>query len=437
MKTLDCALLTLDRRERLVYWPAARLTLDKGRIAQARPLGRKARPGALLAIPGLVDAHCHLPQYPAVAADGGELLPWLKKHIFPLERRFKGSYARELSRLFFKDLAAHGTTAAAVYLSVYKEGAEAAFEEGARSGLRLVMGKVMMDRGSYDDAFARKHPRRGRAEVSLQESGELCARWNGAAEGRLRYAYTPRFALSCSRELMRAAGAEAARRGAFVQTHLSESRAEIAAVRRDFPEARNYADVYGEAGLLGPRTLLAHGIWLSDAERRTVKASGSVLVHCPTSNAFLSSGVMDLPAARGADCRLALGSDVAAGPSLDLLEVMRQAVFAQRLAGAHKLFSGAADRALSRGSAASEVLGAAKAFALATVHGARALDLPVGAGTLTPGAPADLVLVDPAEYDPFAPAPDGTAALARLVFRGSRHAVRATFVAGKLVWGKA
>lgn len=431
MIRLRCALLTLDRRERLIYWPDALLTLLDGKIAEARPLGPRAKASrgtldrrGLMAIPGLVDAHSHLPQYPAVAADGGELLPWLHKNIFPMERRFKGLYARELSRLFFADLAAHGTTAAAVYLSVFKDGADAAFEEGERSGLRLVMGKVMMDRGSYDSAFALNHPRESRAQASLRESDELCSRWHGAAEGRLRYAYTPRFALSCTMGLMRAAAAEAARRGAFIQTHLSESRDEVSAVRRTFPGTKSYADVYQLAGLLGPRTLLAHGIWLSDAERRLIERSDSVLVHCPTSNAFLASGVMDLASARSAGCRLALGSDVAAGPSLDLFEVMRQAVFAQRLAKAHRLFRSAPDTT------------PAQVFALATLGGARALGLPLGGGTLSPGAPADLVLVDPSQYDPFRPAPDGKTALARLVYRGSRQAVRATIVAGRRVWGK-
>lgn len=427
---LRCAVLTLDRRGRPVFWPDAVLTADGGRLAEVRPLARGKAPRGLvdrrnrLAIPGLVDAHCHLPQYPAVGVDGGELLPWLKKNIFPLERRFRGDYARRLSRLFFTELAAHGTTAASVYLSVFADSAHAAFEEGERSGLRLVMGKVMMDRGSYDEAFGRTHPRESRSRASLRESDELCARWHGAAEGRLRYAYTPRFALSCTQGLMRAAGAEAARRGAFVQTHLSESRAEVAAVRAAFPGAKSYTDVYDRAGLLGPRTLLAHGIWLSDAERRAVKASGSALVHCPTSNAFLESGIMDVPAARLAGCRTALGSDVAGGPSLDLFEVMRQSVFAQRLAKAHALFK-TPPKATPL-----------KAFELATIGGAGALGLPAGAGTLSVGAPADFVLLDSSVYDPFGPAPDAETALARLVYRGSKAAVRATFVAGRRVWGR-
>lgn len=425
---LRTSVLTLDRRGRPVFWPDALLTVDGGRWAEARPWGRGVRNAfdrrGRLAIPGLVDAHCHLPQYPAVAADGGELLPWLKRNIFPLERRFRGESARRLSRLFFTELAAHGTTAAAVYLSVYADSAHAAFEEGERSGLRLVMGKVMMDRGSYDDAFARTHPRESRPHASLRESDELCARWHGAAGGRLRYAYTPRFALSCSEGLMRAAAAEAARRGAFVQTHLSENAGEVAAVKRAFPGANSYADVYARAGLLGPRTLLGHGVWLSDAERRALAGSGSTLVHCPTSNAFLESGVMDLPAARLAGCRVALGSDVAGGPTLDLFEVMRQSVFAQRLAKAHGLFK-TPPKATPL-----------KAFELATLGGARALGLPEGAGTLTPGAPADFVLLDPAAYDPFAPAGDAETALSRLVYRGSRAAVRATFVAGDRVWGR-
>ncbi|MFA6030497.1 MAG: guanine deaminase [Elusimicrobiota bacterium] len=417
------AVLTFDRRGKLRYWPHAELRTDaRGRIAALRPLKAKgARKPSRLLIPGLIDAHCHVSQYPAVACDGLPLLPWLARHIFPLEERFRGPAARARIRRFFRELAAHGTTFAALYTSIWQDSTDACFEEAERSGLRVVMGKVMMDRHSYG---TRSTTLKGEnlTEVSIRQSCELCERWHGRAGGRLQYAFTPRFALSCSMELMREAGRLARRYGAWVQTHLSENRDEVAAVRRAFPSCRSYADVYARAGLLGPRTLLAHCVWLSDAELRKVASSGSTIVHCPTSNAFLGSGILDLARARRAGAGLALGSDVGAGPSLDLFEVMRQTVFGQRWAFAHRLFKGGG------------TVHAADAFRLATLDAAKALGLADSLGTLETGKAADFVVLDPAAWDPgFCADESAGAVVSRLVYRASRSAVRETWVAGRRV----
>ncbi|MBI4345952.1 MAG: amidohydrolase family protein, partial [Elusimicrobia bacterium] len=152
------AILTLDSEDRLRYFADGILAVGgDGRIEYCGPAaGAKLRGAAVrahrgaLVIPGLVDAHCHLPQYPAVAADGLTLLPWLERHIFPLERAFRGPKARDLARSFFADMAASGTTAACVYTSIWKDSTEVCFEEADRAGLRIAMGKVMMDQGSYD-----------------------------------------------------------------------------------------------------------------------------------------------------------------------------------------------------------------------------------------------------------------------------------------------
>lgn len=421
------SLLTFDSRDRLRYWPDAVLAVDgSGAITEAGPARGAVRRGTedlrgLLAIPGLIDAHCHASQYPAVASDGLPLLPWLKTHIFPLERGFKGPAARERARRFFKDMASHGTTTACVFTSLWAESTDDCFKEAEAAGLRVVMGKVMMDRGSYDPR--RMSPAKRRA-ASLSQSEALCRVWHGRAGGRLLYAFTPRFALSCSEELMRRAGELARRYGAYVQTHLSENREETAEARRLFPEARDYTDVYARAGLLGRRSVLAHCVWLSGREVRALASSGSAVAHCPTSNAFLASGIMDLGALRRAGVPAALGSDVGAGPSLCLFEVMRQAVGAQRCAAAHRLFRRPSG------------LDPAGAFHMATLGGARALGLGGRIGSLERGKEADFVLVEPAAYDPgFAPARDPGTAASRLVHRGSRAAVRAAFVAGRKVWG--
>lgn len=424
-----CSILTLDSQGGTRYFPDGALAVGPdghieycGPAAGARLKGAELRDRrGRLAIPGLVDAHCHLPQYPAVASDGLTLLPWLERHIFPLERGFRGHKVRSLARGFFADMAASGTTSACVYTSIWKDSTETCFEEAERSGLRIAMGKVMMDRGSYDRAF-RGSPK-DRRERSLAEADELCRRWNRRDHGRLLYAFTPRFALSCSMELMRRVSALAARHGALVQTHLAENREELAAVRRLFPGEGSYTGVYERAGLLGRRSVFAHAIWLSAPEVRALARSGCSVAHCPTSNAFLGSGVMDVGRLLAAGVPLALGSDVAAGPSLELFGVMRQAVYLQRVASAHRLFQGVGR------------ISPEQAFHIATVGGARALGLEDRIGTLERGKEADFVLLDRAAFEPAcAPRGDGSAVLARLIYRGGPGCVRETYVRGRRVW---
>lgn len=425
LRRLRAAALTCQGRA-LAFYPDAVLTVAGGRILSLRAARGETPRGVrdlrrALVLPGLVDAHCHLSQYAEVASDAGELLPWLKTRIFPAEAGFRGDRVRPLARRFFRDLAAHGTTSAAVYTSVWRDSTEACFEEALASGLRVIMGKVMMDRGSYDRHLRAARAGESRRELSLRESAELCERWHGAGEGRIRYAFTPRFALSCSPELLAGAARLAERYGAHVQTHLSENRSEIRRVRRRF--GRGYAEVYDRAGLLSPRTVLAHGVWLGAGEVRLLARRGAGLAHCPTSNAFLSSGIMDLGAARRARVPVGLGSDVAGGPTLDMFEVMRQAVYAQRLAKAHGLFDGR------------EAIGPVEAFTLATLGGARALGLGERIGSLEPGKEADFIVLDPRGVAPRWPLarPEASEVAAQVVFRGSRAAVRESYVAGRLV----
>ncbi len=420
------ASLSFDSRGKLIYRPDALLSVDgKGRFERVGPAGRIPR-GTVdwrgrLAIPGLIDAHCHLSQYPAVAADGQELLPWLKKNIFPLEKRFRGERARPLARRFFAELASHGTTCAAVYTSIWMDSTEVCFEEALRSGLRVIMGKVMMDRRSYDP-----RPRgKNRTQLSLLQSEELCKKWHGAGGGRLLYAFTPRFALSCSKGLLAGAARLADRYGAYLQTHLAENPREVRAVRRAFPGCRDYTSVYERAGMLGPRTILAHCIWLGEREYKALAKSKAAVAHCPTSNAFLASGVMDAARMRLEGIPLALGSDVAAGPTLDLFEVMRQAVYGQRLARAHGLFRDAPAPT------------AGKAFYMATLGGAKALQLSRRIGSLEKGKQADFVVLDPARFIPEdARGTDPARILSQMVYRADRSAVMGTFVDGRKVFSR-
>ena len=219
----------------------------------------------------MIDLHVHLPQLPNAGVGAGlHLLDWLERYIFPLERGFDEATAERLAPAACRAFAAAGTTTAVMYGAVYEPSLDAAFRAVEAHGMRAVIGKVMMDRGTYDSRLAPDSI----LDVSLQQSADLCSRWHGADGGRLQYAFTPRFAISCSREMLRESAALAASTGAYWQTHLSEDHDELDEVARLFPEAIDYLDVYDRAGGLGPRTLLAHSIHLSDREVARLAETG-------------------------------------------------------------------------------------------------------------------------------------------------------------------
>ena len=291
-----------------------------GRASPAMDL----RPWVLM--PGLVDLHAHLPQLPNAGRGAGlHLLTWLERYIFPLERTFDRSAAERLAPLAYRAFAAAGTTTAVLYGAVYEASLEAAFAAAEAHGIRVVIGKVMMDRLRYDPAL-------GDAEVldaSLQQTADLIARWHGRDAGRLRYAVTPRFAVSCSSEMLRRSAELAGRTGTYWQTHLAEDRGEIDEVARLFPDAIDYTDVYDRAGGLGPRSILAHAIHLSEREIARLAESGTHVAHCPASNLFLASGAMPLGRYLAAGLSVGLGSDVAAGPDVSLFATMRAGAYTQ------------------------------------------------------------------------------------------------------------
>jgi guanine deaminase len=324
--------------------------------------------GDAVLVPGLIDAHVHAPQLDMIGAHGASLLGWLAAHTYPAEMRYADvAYARASAAAFTTELLANGTTCAFAYATVHEHGARAVLAAGEASGLRLVVGKVSMDQGAPAPLTQPEAEDRAALE-------RLFAAWDGR-DGRLGVAITPRFALSCSPAQLRALGALArARPQAYVQTHYAESDAEIAAVRKAFPEARDYLAVYEAAGLVGERTLLAHGVHVSDDELARLARARAVVVHCPTSNLFLGSGLFPLDRYRRAGVPLALGSDVGAGTSLSLWRTM----------------AAAADVQAMRGASVSPVL----LFALATTLGAEALGLGARLGHFGPGLAADFVVLD-------------------------------------------
>jgi len=392
-------------------------------------LGRKHRPRPIhwqqsdraIIFPGLIDMHTHLPQYPVVARGRGQLLEWLHQHIFPRERNFTGPVGPRESGAFFTELARHGTTTAAVYTAIYEDSCDAAFQAAAASGMRIIMGQMMMDVGTYGTLQPRKI-----FSVCLQESERLCREWHGEADGLLEYAFSPRFALACSERLMRAAGEMAGDFGCRIQTHLAENREECERVQHLFSKSLDYTEVYEKAGLLGPRTILGHCIHLSPRERAVLAETGTSVAHCPTANLYLSSGIMPLGEHLAAGIRVGLGSDVAAGPELNLWQVMRSTIESQKARSFYE-----PDIA---------VPSPAETLHLATQGAAEALGKGDLIGSLDAGKEADIAVMDLAAMLPHGGAetkiedltPDDMLALC--IYRGGPHAVLETFVRGHSVW---
>ena len=396
--------------------------------AEAWPSGAEApasvldlRPHVLM--PGLVDLHAHLPQIPNAGLGSGlDLLTWLDRYIFPLERAYDRSVADRQAPLAFRAFGAAGTTTVVAYTALWEDSTDAAFAAAEAHGIRAVIGKVMMDRLSYDTKIDPGEI----LETSLRQSDELASRWHGADAGRLSYAFTPRFAVSCSADMLRESATLAARHGAYWQTHVSEDAGEIAEVARLFPEARDYLDVYDRAGALGPRTILAHAIHLSPREVARLVDSDSRVAHCPASNLFLSSGMMPLGAHRAAGMKVGLGSDVAGGPEVSIFSVMRAGAVTQRVLE----LTGGADR--------TDALRPLDWIRLGSLEGARALGLEGTIGSLEVGREADLIVIDPRFTSPLPTddPPESAADLAsRLVFRPHPDMVRGAWVRGRLLAG--
>jgi guanine deaminase len=422
------------------YEPDARVDVDaQGRLAAVEPWSSLSRTGApdggagpmaepavvdlrpWVLLPGMVDLHLHLPQLPSAGLGAGlDLLTWLERYIFPLERAFDRPTAERIAPAAFRAMAAAGTTTALMYGAVYEPSLDAAFEAAEAHGMRAVIGKVMMDRLRYDPVL----PQAIVLETSLRQTADLIGRWHGRDRGRLRYAVTPRFAVSCSAEMLREAAALARDTGAYLQTHLAEDQEEIEEVRRLFPDARDYTDVYDRAGVLGEHAILAHAIHLSDREIARLADSASRVAHCPSSNLFLASGTMRLARYLAEGLAVGLGSDVSGGPDLSLFGVMRSGAYTQSALRSMRddPYPGLTPLEWLR---------------LGSLDGARALRLEDEIGSIEPGKEADLIAVD---ADLTAPLPDETTSDAeeiasRLIFRAHPQMVRVAWVRGRRLDG--
>jgi len=320
-----------------------------------------------LITPGFVDTHIHFPQTGMVGAYGEQLLDWLNNYTFPCESQFADkAHADQVADIFLAELLRNGTTTALVFASVHPQSVDALFEAAERLNLRLIAGKVMMDRNAPDYLV-------DTAASSYADSKALIERWHG--KGRLHYAVTPRFAPTSTPEQLALAGQLLGEHpGLYMQTHISENVKEVEWVKALFPERKNYLDVYDHYQLLGERSVLAHGVHLCDDECARLAETGSAIAFCPTSNLFLGSGLFNLPQAERFKVNVGLGTDVGGGTSFSLLQTLNEAYKVMQLQG--------------------EKLSPFKSLYLATLGGARALRLEDRIGTLQPGSDADFVVLD-------------------------------------------
>jgi guanine deaminase len=379
---------------------------EDGRIEDVRPFARGAfrgpvrdvRPGVI--VPGFVDAHVHYPQTRVLGSASGPLLPWLERTVFPEEARFVDEhYAREVAVEFTRRLAAAGTTTCVAFASSHERATHLLFEALDAAGLRAIAGLVLMDQ-RCPEALAVE------ADEALLACERIANAWHGHDRGRLAFAITPRFALSCSRELMERGAAFASERGLLVQTHVAENHDEGRETLAAHPFATDYLDVYEKTGLLGERTLLAHAIHLSASEWDRVRGAGARIAHCPDSNFFLGSGRKRLEEARSRGIHVALGTDVAAGRTFDVRRIMASAY----------------DNALCIG----HRVAPQELFRLGTLGGAEALDLAAVTGSLEPGKDADLAIIELPAY-----VRGLDAVLSHVVFGSDVAPVREAFVRGK------
>lgn len=272
-------------------------------------------------IPGLIDLHTHLSQYWARASYQPSLLPWLNQHIFPTEALSQDPvYAQDLARAFFKALFASGTTTAVIYTAPFKHACEIAIETALHLGARALIGMTMMDANSPDYLVQK-------TAHALEDSFDLFERYN-TTDSRLNYIFSPRFALSCSADLMKQTADFAHQHDAYIQSHLSENKDEIAQVKGIFGKP-TYTQVYENFGLLGSKTILGHAIHLSEEEISILASTDTAIAHCPESNFFLKSGEFPFAALLDKSLRIGLASDVAAGNSLSMLQQAKLASYRQ------------------------------------------------------------------------------------------------------------
>ncbi|MFN9849982.1 MAG: guanine deaminase [Alphaproteobacteria bacterium] len=405
--------------EAAVYHPDGLLVVEDGQVATLGPHDDLRAtlpddtpvthfPGHMIT-PGFIDAHIHFPQIDVIAAWGARLLDWLEHHTFPTEQAFAERAHADAAAAFFLDqLLANGTTSALVFGSVHKTSVEALFEAALARNMRLIGGKVLMDRNAPEGLT-------DTIERGREDTEALIRAWHG--RGRLGYAVTPRFAVTSSPgQLAMAGDIAAAHTDILIHTHMSENTEEITRVAQLFPDAGDYLDIYARYGLVGSRSVFAHCVHSDDDALRRLAKAGASVAFCPSSNLMLGSGLFRLKRACACGVNTALASDVGAGASFSMLSMMGEAYKVGQLSG--------------------DALDPLHAFYLATLAGARALHIEDRVGNLEPGKEADFLVLDLAATPLLARRTAGSASLAETLFilsiLGDDRMVSHTFLAGRL-----
>lgn len=358
-----------------------------------------------LIIPGLVDCHLHLPQLDQRGRFGATLFDWLEEYIIPAEQAFDDpKIVDDVGRRFFKKLILNGTTTSSIYGTTHEDATHRTFELAELSGVRAIIGKVMMDRHVPFDAMED-------TAHAIDASMRLHEKWHGREGERLRYALTPRFAPSCSGQLWYEIGKIMETTDVYVQSHIAETEEEVENMRELFPDARDYFELFEKAGVVGPKVILGHAIYLSDDEYRRMAEADTRIAHCPTSNFFLKSGCMSIRRVDKAGVKFAFGTDVGAGTTMSLFGEMRHSDFAQR------------DMHLLPG----------RALYLATLGGARVLSYDDVVGNFIPGKYADFCVIDIKKLDYYYELESLSTmdVLSLIMYRGDGYIIDDTYVAGR------
>ncbi|MEA5103598.1 guanine deaminase [Pantoea sp. S18] len=401
---LEDGLLTLrdGKVVSLESWQIAEGRVDHTRVTDLR--------GKLI-VPGFIDTHIHYPQTEMIGAFGEQLLEWLNQYTFPVESQYHcPDHAAKMSAFFLHQLLSNGTTTALVFGTVHKQSVDSLFSAAQQLDMRLIAGKVMMDRNAPE--YLTETP-----EESYQHTRELIERWH--QRGRLSYALTPRFAPTSSPDLLdKVRQLREEFPDVWMHTHLSENQQEIAWVKALFPEHEGYLDVYHHHQLTGKRSVFAHCLHLEDQEWQCLRETDSSIAFCPTSNLFLGSGLFNIKRCWQQGVRMGIGTDVGAGTTFNLL---------QTLGEAYKV-----------GQLQQYKLSACEAFYHATLGGAHALDLDDVIGNFNPGKEADFVVLDPA-VSPLqklrnANSKDIWERLFVMMTLGDDRNIAQTWVSGKPVW---
>jgi guanine deaminase len=420
--TGDAFLEGLDSTMR--YEPDAIVAMAGGKITHFGPANtvREQLPAGTqvhglgkdtLTLAGFIDCHVHYPQTQMIGAYGEQLIDWLNEYTFVSEQQFASKeHGQKVASVFLRECLRAGTTTATVYCTVHPQSVDAFFEAASALGMRMIAGKVMMDRNA--PAALTDTPKKG-----YDESKALIGKWHGT--GRNLYCVTPRFAPTSSPEQMEMTGALWHEHpGTYLQSHVSENRDEVAWVKELYPERNGYLDVYDHYQQLGPRAIYGHGIWLTEAELQRCHDTGTAIAHCPTSNLFLGSGLFNLKNAlkRERPVRVGLATDLGGGTSFSMLQTLNEAYKVAHLN----------HNALSAG----------HAFYLATRGTAHSLYLDDKIGSIAPGMEADLVVLDlkstPVIEYRMRYCKDLAEALFIQMTMGDDRAVKATYIAGREVY---